>query len=135
MVGLSNAAFQDIIYRAGLHPKRRASDLSPEERRALYDAMRFVTTERLRLGGKATFRDLYGVPGGYEPAMGPGMKGAVVPGLRLAHPEAQPGRWRRVRLSGVPAGDYMMICLVTCHSALMPMPLSPMNIVPVMTRV
>ena len=79
VVGLSNAAFQDIIYRAGLHPKRRASDLSPEERRALYDAMRFVTTERLRLGGKATFRDLYGVPGGYEPAMGPGMKGRSCP--------------------------------------------------------
>lgn len=74
VVGLSNASFQDIIYRAGLHPKRRASDLYPEEQRALYDAMRFVVTERLRLGGKAGFSDLYGVSGRYEPAMGPGMK-------------------------------------------------------------
>lgn len=79
VVGLSNSAFQDIIYRAGLHPKRRASELGPEEKRALYDAMRFVTTERLRLGGKATFHDLYGSSGGYEPAMGPGMKGRSCP--------------------------------------------------------
>ena len=79
VVGLSNAAFQDIIYRAGLHPKRRASQLSPDERRALYDAMRFVTTERLRLGGKQGFRDLYGTPGGYQPAMGSAMKGQACP--------------------------------------------------------
>jgi formamidopyrimidine-DNA glycosylase len=79
VVGLSNAAFQDIIYRARLHPKRKASDLSPDEQRALYDAMSFVVGERLRLGGKVTFRDLYGVPGGYEPAMGPVMKGKKCP--------------------------------------------------------
>ncbi len=74
VVGLSNSAFQDIIYRAGLHPKRKASDLTPAETRALYEAMRFVVTERLRLGGKVGFRDLYGRPGGYEAAMGPAMK-------------------------------------------------------------
>lgn len=79
VVGLSNAAFQDIIYRAGLHPKRRASELSPNERQALYDAVRFVTTERLRLGGKQGFRDLYGAPGGYQPAMGSAMKGQSCP--------------------------------------------------------
>ena len=84
VVGLSNAAFQDIIYRAGLHPKRRASELSPGEQRALCDAMRFVTTERLRLGGKQGFADLYGVPGGYQPAMGSLMKGRSGPGCGSA---------------------------------------------------
>jgi formamidopyrimidine-DNA glycosylase len=79
VVGLSNSAFQDIIHRAGLHPKRKASELSAAERRALYDAMRFVVLERLRLGGKARFRDLYGRPGGYEPAMGPALKGRSCP--------------------------------------------------------
>jgi formamidopyrimidine-DNA glycosylase len=79
VVGLSNNAFQDIIYRAGLHPKRRASDLSPAETRALYEAMRFVAAERLRLNGKTGFRDLYGRPGCYEAAMGPGMKGRDCP--------------------------------------------------------
>jgi formamidopyrimidine-DNA glycosylase len=74
VVGLSNSAFQDIIYRAGLHPKRRASDLAPAEARALYDAMRLVVGERLRLGGKVGFLDLYGRPGAYTAAMGPAMK-------------------------------------------------------------
>lgn len=79
VVGLSNAAFQDIIYRAGLHPKRRAAELSAAETAALYEAMRLVVAERLRLGGKAGFSDLYGQPGAYVAAMGPVMKGKDCP--------------------------------------------------------
>ncbi len=75
LVGISNSTFQDVLYRAGIHPKRKASDLSPQERSALFDAIRFVVGERLRLGGKDQWRDLYGRPGGYVPAMGPGMGG------------------------------------------------------------
>jgi formamidopyrimidine-DNA glycosylase len=74
LVGLSNSAFQDIIYRAKLHPKRKASELSKDERRALYDAIESVLRERLRLGGKDEFLDLYGNQGSYTPAMGPSMK-------------------------------------------------------------
>ena len=75
VVGISNSTFQDVLYRAGIHPKRRASDLSPDERLALFEAIRFVMDERLRLGGKDQWRDLYRRPGGYVPAMGPGMGG------------------------------------------------------------
>ena len=74
IVGLSNSAFQDIIYRARLHPKRKASELDIDERRALYDAIRLVLQERIRLKGKDQFYDLYGNQGGYTPAMGPNMK-------------------------------------------------------------
>ena len=74
VVGLSNSAFQDIIYRAKLHPKRKASELDENERRALYDAIRLVLQERIRLNGKDQFYDLYGNQGGYVPAMGPNMK-------------------------------------------------------------
>jgi len=74
LVGLSNSAFQDVIYRAGLHPKRRASDLSDDERRALFDAINTLIAERLRLGGKDKFQDIYGTQGRYVPAMGPNMK-------------------------------------------------------------
>jgi len=74
LVGLSNSAFQDIIYRARLHPKRKASELSEAERRALYDAINLVIGERIRLNGKEQFQDLYGNKGGYVPAMGPHMK-------------------------------------------------------------
>ena len=79
VVGLSNSAFQDIAYRARVHPKRKGSDLSDDERRALYGAMRWVIDERLRLGGKDKFLDLYGNRGGYTPAVGPHMKGQDCP--------------------------------------------------------
>jgi len=74
VVGLSNSAFQDIIYRARLHPKRKASELSKDERRALYGAISRVLQERIRLNGKDQFYDLYGNQGSYTPAMGPNMK-------------------------------------------------------------
>ena len=79
VVGLSNSAFQDVIYRAGLHPKRKASELTDDEGRALYDAIRLVMEERIRLGGKDRFQDIYGRRGGYAPAMGPNMKGLNCP--------------------------------------------------------
>lgn len=79
VVGLSNSAFQDILYRARLHPKRKASELNKDERRALYDAIRFVLQERIRLNGKDQFYDLHGNQGDYTPAMGPDMKQQICP--------------------------------------------------------
>lgn len=75
IVGLSNSAFQDILFRAKIHPKRKASELSEDERHALYDAIKVMINERTRLGGKDQFADLYGNQGRYTPAMGPNMKG------------------------------------------------------------
>jgi formamidopyrimidine-DNA glycosylase len=74
VVGLSNSAFQDILYRAKLHPKRKASELNADEQRTLFNAVRNVLQERIRLGGRDQFLDLYGKQGGYTPAMGPNMK-------------------------------------------------------------
>ena len=58
VVGLGNSAYQDIIFRAGIHPRKKASDLGKEEKQALYDAMKLVFSERIRLGGKDQFFDL-----------------------------------------------------------------------------
>ena len=74
VVGLSNSAFQDIIYRAKLHPKRKASELKSHEQKALYDAVRLVLQERIRLNGKSQFFDLHRNQGRYTPAMGPNMR-------------------------------------------------------------
>jgi formamidopyrimidine-DNA glycosylase len=74
VVGLSNSAFQDIVHRAKLHPKRKASELNKGERQALYDAIKLVLEERIRLRGKDQFYDLYGIQGGHTPAVGPNMK-------------------------------------------------------------
>jgi len=90
MVGVSNSAFQDIIYRARLHPKRKASSLTEDETRGLYDAVKALVEERLSLGGKDEWIDLHGKHGGYTPRMGPNMKDRSCPRCgaaiqRLAH--------------------------------------------------
>jgi formamidopyrimidine-DNA glycosylase len=74
VVGLSNSAFQDIIYRAKLHPKRKASELGQNEQRALFNALKLVLHERIRLNGKDQFSDLYQKQGRYVPAMGSNMR-------------------------------------------------------------
>lgn len=74
VVGISNSGFQDIVYRARLHPKRNAANLGEREIRALYDAVKCVLHERIKLKGKDQFYDLYGNRGEYTPAMGPNMK-------------------------------------------------------------
>lgn len=90
VVGVSNSAFQDIIYRAGLHPKRKASSLTEDETRGLYDAVRALVEERLSQGGKDEWTDLQGKHGGYTPRMGPNMKDRSCPRCgaaiqRIAH--------------------------------------------------
>jgi formamidopyrimidine-DNA glycosylase len=77
VVGLGNSAFQDVIYRAGIHPKRKSQELKEDEKQSLYGAIKHVISERIRLGGKSQFVDFYGKQGTYEPAMGPNMKGKV----------------------------------------------------------
>lgn len=90
IVGIQNSAFQDIIYRAGIHPKRKVSDLDADERHALFDATIALVHERIELGGKEDFVDLYGVQGRYVPRMGPSMRDGMCPTCgtpieRLAH--------------------------------------------------
>ena len=74
LVGMSNSTFQDILYRARVHPKRKALELGTEEKLRLYNAIKFVFKERICLNGKDGFRDLYGKQGAYTAAMGPNMK-------------------------------------------------------------
>jgi formamidopyrimidine-DNA glycosylase len=76
-VGIGNSSFQDIIFRARIHPKKKTSALDHKEKHALYDAVRLVVEERIRQGGKKEFTDLYGKCGTYLPAMGPNMKDQV----------------------------------------------------------
>jgi formamidopyrimidine-DNA glycosylase len=75
VVGLGNSAFQDTLFCARIHPKRKASELKGTEQKQLFDAIQFLVKERIKLGGKEQFVDLYGKRGGYVPAMGPNMKG------------------------------------------------------------
>ena len=79
IIGLGNSAFQEIAYRAKIHPKRKTSELGEREKHALYEAVREVISNRVRLGGKEEFMDLHGRAGGYTPFIGPHMKGQPCP--------------------------------------------------------
>ena len=74
VVGLSNAAFQEIVYTARIHPKRNTSSLTDGEKHDLFDAMKEVLNARLCAGGKNNWTNLYGDKGRYIPVMGPNMK-------------------------------------------------------------
>jgi formamidopyrimidine-DNA glycosylase len=79
LVGLSNAAFQEIIFSAKIHPKSKASKLTEKQIVMLYYAIKNLVEERIRLGGKEKFIDLYGQKGGYQAKMGPNMKNQKCP--------------------------------------------------------
>ncbi len=74
VVGLSNAAFQEIIYKAGIHPKRNTSTLTDDEKHDVYDSMKQILNARICSGGKDNWVNLYGEPGRHTPVMGPNMK-------------------------------------------------------------
>jgi len=74
IVGISNSAFQDIIYRAKISPKRNTSTLTTEEKKTLHKAIIQLIKERLEAGGKNQFIDLYDKHGLYIPKMGPNQK-------------------------------------------------------------
>jgi formamidopyrimidine-DNA glycosylase len=63
--GLGNAIAQDIMFNARLHPKHAVPDLSPEQRRALYDAILGTVQDVIDGGGRYDEYDLYGERGGY----------------------------------------------------------------------
>ncbi len=74
VVGLSNAAFQEIAYASRIHPKRNTSSLTGSEMHDIFDAMKQVLNARICSGGKNLWTNLYGEQGRYIPIMGPNMK-------------------------------------------------------------
>ena len=67
--GVGNGYLQDILFRAKIHPKRRAVDVVDEERRALHAAAIETLRQAVDLGGRDTERDLYNRPGEYKRIM------------------------------------------------------------------
>jgi formamidopyrimidine-DNA glycosylase len=63
--GVGNGCLQDILFRARLHPRRRAADTSAQERERLYQATRTTLQEMVEGGGRDSDRDLHNRPGGY----------------------------------------------------------------------
>ena len=63
--GIGNSYCQDILFRAGIHPRRPVATLSLSEARALFDSVVGVVTEAIAAGGRNDEYDLYGNRGGY----------------------------------------------------------------------
>jgi len=64
--GLGNGVLQDILYKAGIHPKRRIDTLTDNERNTLFHCVKSVLKEMAAQGGRDTTKDLFGRPGGYS---------------------------------------------------------------------
>lgn len=67
--GLGNGVLQDILYNAGMHPKKKVTSLTDQERKTLFEAVRSILQEMTLLGGRDTERDLFGSSGGYSTKM------------------------------------------------------------------
>ncbi|MBN1535679.1 MAG: hypothetical protein JW908_03020 [Anaerolineales bacterium] len=63
--GLGNAIAQDIMFNAGLHPRRSLADLNSVQRQALYVAIRNTLEEAIHKGGRYDEFDLFGQRGKY----------------------------------------------------------------------
>ena len=64
--GLGNGVLQDILYNAGVHPKRKINTLSDGERQALCDSAKTILTHMTEQGGRDTEKDLFGREGRYK---------------------------------------------------------------------
>jgi len=69
IAGLGNSVAQDIMFRAGLHPRHPIAELSPAQRRTLHSAIVKTVREVIARGGRSDELDLFGKPGGYERIM------------------------------------------------------------------
>jgi formamidopyrimidine-DNA glycosylase len=63
--GLGNASAQDILFQARLLPRRPLAELTPGQRRDLYDAIVNTVQEIIDQGGRNDEIDLFGQRGGY----------------------------------------------------------------------
>lgn len=63
--GVGNGVIQDILFKAGFHPKRKMNSLTEEDMSNLYQTLKAVLKEMIENGGRDTEKDLYGNKGGY----------------------------------------------------------------------
>lgn len=64
--GLGNGVLQDILFNAGLNPKRKKSTLSDNQKIRLFKSLKATLNDMTARGGRDTEKDLFGNPGGYK---------------------------------------------------------------------
>lgn len=64
--GLGNGVLQDLLFRAGLHPKRKVNTLSDADCARLFHSVKDTLLQMTMEGGRDTEKDLLGLAGGYK---------------------------------------------------------------------
>lgn len=64
--GLGNGVLQDILFRGGIHPKRKLQSLADEDLDKLFCCVKECLAVMTEKGGRVTERDFFGNPGGYQ---------------------------------------------------------------------
>jgi formamidopyrimidine-DNA glycosylase len=64
--GLGNGVLQDILFSAGIHPKRKLATMSDEDKSKLYRSVKETLALMRVHGGRDTEKDLFNRNGGYE---------------------------------------------------------------------
>ena len=64
--GLGNGVVQDILFNAGIHPKRKIETMSDADLERLYTSVKTTLHEMRAEGGRDTERDLFNCYGGYR---------------------------------------------------------------------
>ncbi len=67
--GIGNGVLQDILFSAGIHPKRKIGTLSDSDKDRLLSCIVSVLHDMTENGGRDTEKDLFGQPGGYRTKM------------------------------------------------------------------
>jgi len=63
--GLGNRTLQDILFNARIHPKKKVSTFTEDDKKHIYNSTKSTLKEMLSKGGRDTEKDLFGNPGGY----------------------------------------------------------------------
>lgn len=64
--GLGNGVLQDILFRAGIHPKSHIGALNGGDRARLFQSVKETLLSMAGQGGRDTEKDLFGCAGGYR---------------------------------------------------------------------
>lgn len=64
--GIGNGVLQDILFTAGIHPKRKIGTFSNSEQDYLLSCIISVLSDMTEHGGRDTEKDIFGQSGGYR---------------------------------------------------------------------
>ncbi len=64
--GIGNGVLQDILFNAGMHPRRKKSTLSDFQKSELLHSLKVTLAKMTELGGRDTEKDFFGHVGGYK---------------------------------------------------------------------